>query len=234
MAKRNVLITGTSRGIGKALAEHFLEEGDIVFGCARTGGNILHDNYHHSVLDISLEDEVAGLFYDIREKISKLDILVNNAGVANMNAFALTPVDTVRKIFDVNVIGSFCMSQKAIQLLRKSKYPRIINMTTVAVPLQLEGEAAYAASKSAIETLTQVMAKELGRFGITCNALGPAPILTDLIKNVSKEKIDNLIKKQAVKRMATIDDVINVVEFFAKPDSSMVSGQVIYLGGVSR
>lgn len=107
-------------------------------------------------------------------------------------------------------------------------------MTTVAVPLQLEGEAAYAASKSAIETLTQVMAKELGRFGITCNALGPAPILTDLIKNVSKEKIDNLIKKQAVKRMATIDDVINVVEFFAKPDSSMVSGQVIYLGGVSR
>ena len=96
-------------------------------------------------------------------------------------------------------------------------------MTTVAVPLQLEGEAIYAASKSAVETLTRIIAKEYGHFGITCNAIGPSPIETALIKGVAKEKIDRLIKRQAVQKMATADDVINLADFFLRPESKMIS-----------
>jgi 3-oxoacyl-[acyl-carrier protein] reductase len=106
-------------------------------------------------------------------------------------------------------------------------------MSTVAVPLQLEGESIYAASKSAVETLTRIIAKEYGGFGITCNAIGPSPIDTALIKGVAKDKIAELVKRQAVQKMATEEDVINIADFFLRPESSMISGQVIYIGGIS-
>ena len=106
-------------------------------------------------------------------------------------------------------------------------------MSTVAVPFNLEGESIYAASKSAVETLTRIIAKEYGHFGITCNAIGPSPIETSLIKGVSKDKIGKLIEQQSIKKMATPADVINVADFYLQPESGMITGQVVYLGGVS-
>jgi 3-oxoacyl-[acyl-carrier protein] reductase len=107
--------------------------------------------------------------------LGALDVLINNAGIARMNAFALTPVSNVQEIMNTNFLGTFIFCQKAINLLRKSPNARIINLSTVAVPLNLAGEAAYAASKAAVETLTRIMAKEIGSFGITCNAIGLSP-----------------------------------------------------------
>ena len=230
---RNILITGSSRGLGKALAEHYLQNGDIVFGCARSEGSIEHDNYFHHKTDIASPDDITGLFFTLRKQIGQLDAIINNAGVASMNAFALTPVESFRKIFEINVQGTFLFCQKALGLLKRSPNPRIINMTTVAVPLQLEGESIYAASKSAVETLTRIIAKEYGSFGITCNAIGPSPVDTALIRGVGEDKIARLLKRQAIQKMATAEDVINVADFFLRPESKMISGQVIYLGGIS-
>jgi len=230
---RNILITGSSRGLGKALAEHYLNIGDKVYGCARSEGTIDHENYHHYQVDIASPEDVNNLFFSLRKEIKHLDAIINNAGIASMNAFALTPVESFQKIFNINVQGTFLFCQKAFGLLKKSPHPRIINMSTVAVPLQLEGESIYAASKSAVETLTRIIAKEYGSFGITCNAIGPSPIDTALIRGVAKDKIAKLIKRQAVQRMATEDDVINLADFFLRPESGMISGQVIYIGGVS-
>jgi 3-oxoacyl-[acyl-carrier protein] reductase len=110
---------------------------------------------------------------------------------------------------------------------------RIVNVSTVAVPLRLEGEAIYAASKAAVETMTRILARELAPLGITCNAVGPTPIETDLIRNVPREKIDRLIASQAIHRLGQPRDVANVVDFFLRPESDFVTGQVVYLGGVS-
>jgi 3-oxoacyl-[acyl-carrier protein] reductase len=233
MADRHILITGTSRGLGKALAENFLEQGDTVFGCSRSESEIKHSNYHHYQIDIASEDGIATFFYSLRRQIKHLDALINNAGIASMNAFALTPIKTYQRIFDVNVQGTILFCQKALGLLRRSSHPRIVNMTTVAVPLQLEGESIYAASKSAVESLTKIIAKEYGGFGITCNAIGPSPIDTALIKSVPKDKINRLLERQAVPGKATPADVINLVDFYLRPESSMISGQIIYLGGIS-
>ena len=230
---RNILITGSSRGLGKDLAEHYLDSGDTVYGCARSEGTIEHDSYFHYKVDIASPDDVAGFFYKLRKEIRHLDAIINNAGVASMNAFALTPIESYQKIFEINVQGTFLFCQKALGLLKRSPNPRIINMTTVAVPLQLEGESIYAASKSAVETLTRVIAKEYGSFGITCNAIGPSPIDTSLIRGVGKEKIAELVKQQAIKKMATPDDVINLADFFLRTESKMITGQIIYLGGIS-
>jgi 3-oxoacyl-[acyl-carrier protein] reductase len=230
---RNILITGSSRGLGKELAVNYLQNGDSVYGCARSEGQITHPNYHHYQVDVSSEEEVKNLFFNLRKDIRHLDAVINNAGIASMNAFALTPIESFQKIFDINVQGTFLFCQKALGLLKRAQHPRIINMSTVAVPLLLEGESIYAASKSAIETLTRIIAKEYGGFGITCNAIGPSPIDTALIKGVGKEKIAKLIRRQALKKMATADDVINIANFFLRPESHMISGQVIYLGGIS-
>ena len=108
-----------------------------------------------------------------------------------------------------------------------------MNVSTVAVPLSLEGEAVYAASKSAVETFTRVTARELGQWGITCNAVSPSPVRTDLTRNVSEQTMSKLIARQAVPRWAEPADVVNVVDFFLRPDSGLVTGQVVYLGGVA-
>ena len=110
---------------------------------------------------------------------------------------------------------------------------RIVNFATVATPLRLEGEAVYAASKAAIVSLTQVLAKELSSFGITINAVGPTPVPTDLIKNVPKEKMQALLNQQAIKRFGEFEDVLNVIEFFLNPRSDFITGQVIYLDGAN-
>nr|WP_317403093.1 SDR family oxidoreductase [uncultured Helicobacter sp.] len=110
---------------------------------------------------------------------------------------------------------------------------RIVNFATVATPLRLEGEAAYAASKAALVNLTQVCAKELSEFGITINAVGPTPVPTDLIKNVPKAKMDALLNQQAIKRFGEFRDVLNAIEFFLDEKSDFITAQVIYLGGVN-
>jgi 3-oxoacyl-[acyl-carrier protein] reductase len=108
-----------------------------------------------------------------------------------------------------------------------------VNFATVATPLDLEGEASYAASKAAVESLTRVAARELAPLGITVNAVGPTPVMTDLIRTVPKAKMDALINRQAIRRMGEERDILNVIDFFVRPDSDFVTGQVVYLGGIS-
>jgi 3-oxoacyl-[acyl-carrier protein] reductase len=116
--------------------------------------------------------------------------------------------------------------------MQRKNYGRIVNFTSVAAPLKIEGEAIYAASKAAIASLTQILAREFAGFGITVNAVGPTPVRTDLIQAVPPEKLDRLIKLQAIQRLGEFRDISNVIDFFIKPESEFITGQVIFLGGV--
>lgn len=226
------MITGTSRGIGRRLAEHYLGRDHRVVGCSRSGADWEAEGYWHIPVDVSDEDGVRGLFADVRQRFGGLDHLINNAGVASMNHSLVTPVSTVRKILETNVVGTFLFSREAAKLMRKGGRGRIVNLTTVAVPLKLPGEAAYAASKAAVESLTEILAREFEEFGITVNAVGPGPIETDLIRSVPEEKIRDLVSRQPISRLSTMEDVTNAVDFFLQPGSDMVTGQILYLGGV--
>ncbi|HHP3706436.1 TPA: SDR family NAD(P)-dependent oxidoreductase, partial [Shigella sonnei] len=130
-----------------------------------------------------------------------------------MNHSLLTPLSTVQKIFNTNLMGTFLMCREAAKLMQRQKFGRIVNFSTVAVPLKIEGESIYAASKAAVVSMTEIMSRELGPYGITVNAIGPTPIQTDLIKSVAEKKINDLVDRQAIRRMGSFEDVINVVDF---------------------
>ena len=229
---RVIVITGARKGIGKELSEYYLNKDDIVIGCSRGEGTIEHKNYRHFVLDVSDEKAVIKMIRSIKKEFRRIDVLLNNAGIASMNHFLTTPLQTVQNMFATNFFGTFIFSREVSKVMMKQKFGRIVNYTTVASALRLDGEAIYAASKSAIENFTQTIAKEVASYGITVNAIGPTPVETDLIKTVPKNKIQELLEKQAIKRFGNFEDIKNVIDFFISEKSNFITGQVIYLGGV--
>ena len=233
MADYNVtLITGTRKGIGKYLVEHYVKLGHRVVGCSRSAPDWEMDGYKHHLADVSDEKEVINIFTNIRKEYGKLDILINNAGIASMNHAVLTPISSVHNVLNTNFVGTFLFCREAAKLMQKNKYGRIVNFSTVAVPLNLAGEAIYAASKAAIVSLTKTLASEFSQWNITVNAIGPTPIETDLIRNVPEQKMNELLMKQAINKKGSFADVSNVIDFYIKPESNFITGQVIYLGGV--
>ena len=228
---RVMMITGTRKGIGRHLAQHYAEQAYQVIGCSRGEVEGAWSNYRHFCLDVAEEPQVKQMFGRVRKDYGRLDVLVNNAGIASMNHALLTPLETVQRILSTNVAGTFLFCREAAKLMRVGG-GRIVNFTTVAVPLKLAGEAVYAASKAAVASLTQILARELAEFEITVNAVGPTPIKTDLIRGVPQKKIERLIRRQAIRRYGEYRDVVNVIDFFVRPESDFVTGQVLYLGGV--
>jgi 3-oxoacyl-[acyl-carrier protein] reductase len=230
---RIILITGTSRGIGRGLAEHFLKSGDIVCGCSRGPATLRHRRYAHWELEVADEKAVVAMVREIVHRHGRIDALLNNAGIAAMNHALLTPAATAQRIMATNFHGTFLFCREAAKAMVRRKSGRIVNFSTVATPLRLEGEALYAASKAAVESFTQVLARELGATGVTVNAVGPTPVQTDLIRNVPATKLKALLARQAIQRLGTVDDVANAVDFFLSTNSGFVTGQVLYLGGVN-
>lgn len=230
--QRLMLITGDRKGIGRYLVEYYLKKNYRIIGCSRKQVDFEHENFFHYSLDITDESKVRSMFSEIRRTYGRLDILINNAGIASMNHVLLTPMETAQKILNTNIAGTFLFCREAIKLMKKNKMGRIVNFATVASPLKLQGEAIYASSKAAVINFSQVLAKEIGGFGITVNVVGPTPIKTDLIRKISDEKLNAVISNQAVQRFGEFQDISNVIDFFIQPESDFITGQVIYLGGV--
>jgi 3-oxoacyl-[acyl-carrier protein] reductase len=228
-----MLITGARKGIGRYLAETYAARGYLVEGCSRGEAGFEAKNYAHTSVDVSDEKQVKAWITAVSRKHGRIDVVLNNAAIASMNHVLLTPAASANRMFEVNVTGTMLVCRDAAKVMMRHRYGRIVNFTTIVAPIALAGEAIYAASKSAVVTFTRILAFELGQWGITCNSFGATPIMTDMIKGVPKEKIDAVVSGLAVKRLGTNEDCINVCDFFISPASDNITGQVVYLGGIT-
>lgn len=228
-----MLITGSRKGIGRYLAEHYVSKGYLVEGCSRGEVDLNDAGYRHHQVDVADERAVRLMVADITKRHGRIDCVLNNAAIASMNHVLLTPAKSANRMFEVNVTGTMLVCRDAAKVMMRRRYGRIVNFTTIVAPIALAGEAIYAASKSAVVTFTRILAFELGQWGITCNSFGATPIMTDMIKGVPQDKIDAVVNGLAIKRLGTHQDCANVCDFFISPTSDNITGQVIYLGGVT-
>ena len=221
---RKIIITGASRGIGHDLSAYYAYQGDEVYGLSRSPHREF-GSYHHIVCDITKPEEVA----EVARAIGRVDVLINNAGIASMNHFLLTMPDTFESIFRTNVFGTFNMCQQVAR--RMGSKSHIINVSSVAVPLKLEGEMAYASSKAAVEMMTCIMATELAPMSIYVNAIAPAPMKgTGLIAGVDADRLDKVVDRLPQKKYTELYEIVSLCNYLMQ---STLTGQVIYLGGAS-
>jgi 3-oxoacyl-[acyl-carrier protein] reductase len=229
---RVVVVTGARKGLGRMLADHFLEEGARVIGMSRGEAAIAHPNYDHRNVDVGNDLEVKSAFAGIaRSHGGRVDIVVNNAGVLASVRAMLMPAPRAEEMVRTNFLGSFYVSCEAAKLMRRGKFGRIINIGSMASVLEPVGDSIYAATKAASMTLMGVLAKEFASYGITVNTLAVSTFQTDMLEQIPADAMAAVLAELPIPRMATPDDVLNVVDFFASPSSSLITAQTLFLGG---
>ena len=232
-SKLSFVITGTSRGIGYALAKHFLECGHKVFGCSTGTAPMSHPKYTHFSLDLSNHETVMEFVKFIRKNSQFIDVLINNAAINPLIVPAvLLPTDTMHKVFNVNVITPMILCREMVKLMKKNNFGRIINIGSMATRHEVAGEAMYTASKAAMNSYTKVLSKEVYQFGITANIIAPSVVKTDLSDKINQVALNEILRRNAIQSFGNVTDVINVIDFLIDENSSTITGQLLYLGGV--
>jgi 3-oxoacyl-[acyl-carrier protein] reductase len=236
------IVTGSSRGIGAAVAKRLATEGYAVvinyIGNSDAAKGVVEEIEAKKgsavavQADISVPEQAQTLFDQAIRHFGGVDILVNNAGIMQPGLVSLA--DTEDALFDkiiaINVKGTFNMLRIGAGKLRAGG--RIVNFSSSVCKLALPGYSVYAASKSAVETLTNVFAKELRSKNITVNAVAPGPTSTDLfLKNKTDEQIEYLTKMSPLERLGQPEDIASAVAFLISPDGGWVNGQTIYVNG---
>lgn len=226
-----MVITGSSRGIGRGLAEQFLARGYRVAGCARGPSTIDDLLYHHSQVNVSDESAVRRWVRALRTKYGRIDVLVCNAGTAKASSLVtMTDGALLEDIVRSNVFGTFFVCREVARAMMVARAGRIVTVSSMAVGLHEEGTAAYAASKSAIVEMTKILAKELAPLGITANVVAPSMYASDAFAALGEQVQTRARANLTIKRTVTIEEIANVVAFFAAPDSAPITGQVIHMG----
>lgn len=222
------LITGTSQGLGRALAERLLADGWIVHGFARGPQDLQHERFTAHAVDVT-DDAAVRAAVGVIAAAGRIDLLINNAGAASMNAFLLTPAATAERLMRVNYLGVFHCMQAVGKVMTRQRGGRIVNVTTVAVPLALEGEAAYVASKAAVEALTKVVGAELAGGGVIVSATGFGPFDTALTRAVPLTKMADLNARLGRQTSPTVSEV---ADFLLGHAQRAKPGQIDYLGAL--
>ena len=229
-----MIITGTSRGIGRGMAEFFLGHGYRVAGCSRGAGSIQHENYLHSSMDVGDETQVREFVRLVRGTFPRIDVLVCNAGLAPAALLlTMTSGEVLNGVLRTNVSGTFYMCREVARAMMLQRSGRIITMSSMAVGLHEEGTSAYSASKSAIVEMTRILAKELASSGVTCNVLAPSMITTEAVEALGDAVTARALDKLTIKRRLSIEEICNVVSFFVGPQAGCITGQVIHMGLVN-
>lgn len=238
------LVTGASRGIGRACAlrlakdgftvvvnyAHSAKEAEAVLATIRENGG---DGMIYQA-DVSRLDDVKRMMRDVAKTYGQIDVLINNAGIVRDEYVLMLNPDTLDACFDLNVKGYFYCAQQAVLKMFRRKCGAIINMSSVSGILALPGQSVYGATKGAVNTMTATMAKELAPYGIRVNAVAPGFIETEMLDALPPEKKEEYLNAIPMHRLGSVEDVAGVVSMLASDDAAYITGQVITVdGGIS-
>jgi len=226
---RVVLITGGSKGIGLACAQHFAKLGDKV---AITYNNTKPTGDFFAVkCDVTSQEQVDAAFAEVEAKLGPVQVLVSNAGITkDLLLLRMNEVDFA-SVVDANLIGAFRVCKRATQSMLRARSGRIILMSSVVGLLGSAGQANYAASKAGLIGFARSLARELGSRTITVNVVAPGPVETDMTNALTQEQRDNMLGAVPLGRMATPQEIAGVVAFLASQDAAYITGAVIPVDG---
>ncbi len=242
LKNKTALITGSNRGIGRAVLEELAQNGTNIIAHARKETpeflqiiSEIKDKYGVNItpiyFDITDSEGMKSAIKQIHSQKLPIDILVNNAGVANVSMFGQTPISKIKEIFDINLFAQMELTQYILRFMTRQKFGSIINISSVTALIMSEGQTAYASSKAALITWAKNLAAEYGRYGIRVNTLSLGLVNTDMRKGLKEEEIEYFKQRTVLGRMAEVEDIAKVVKFLASDDSAFITGQNIRVDG---
>ena len=242
LSGKNVIITGSVRGIGRTILELFAENGANIWACARTQ----NDDFEREMKDLSekhniwitpvyfdLTDEDAvkkGIQQIIKEK-KQIDVLVNNAGIAYGGLFTMTPVSKLKEIFQINYFAQIQIMQLVLRAMMRQKSGSVVNMASIGGIETAPGYLAYGSSKAALIYATKSCSHEVGEYGIRVNAIAPGLVETDMGGFKSDEEIQKVLDRSSLHRKASPQEIANCALFLASDKSSFITGQTLIADG---
>ena len=235
------LVTGASRGIGRAIALRLAESGyDVAVNYNSNAAEA--DKVVRAITDTGRKAvavkanagdraEVNAMFRTVVKELGRIDVLVNNAGVVD-DAFLLTvSPDSLDRSLDINVKGYFYCAQAATLKMFKAKKGAIINVSSVSSMMALPGQSVYAATKGAVNSMTATLARELAPYGIRVNAIAPGFIATDMVAHLPEEKINEYLTQIPLGRLGKVEEVAELAAFLASDEAAYITGQTLVIDG---
>lgn len=238
------IVTGASRGIGRACAIRLAKDGyTVVVNYAHkeaeaqkvlseiesAGGSGMI--YRADVSDLN---EVKAMMREVGKAYGQIDVLVNNAGIVRDEYLLMLNPDTLDQCMNLNVKGYFYCAQQAVLKMFRKKSGVIINMSSVSGILALAGQSVYSATKGAVNSMTQTMAKELAPYGIRVNAVAPGFIETEMLDALPEEKKKEYLDAIPMHRLGRVEDVAGIVSMLASESCAYMTGQILTVdGGIS-
>lgn len=238
----NVIITGSNRGIGKAMVEAFAVAGFNIWACARKT-NPEFESWlkqmaeKHNVwikpiyFELTKAEDINAGIQSIVDDGQSIDALVNNAGISTVGLLSTSKVDEIEKLFQINYFAMLRVIQKVAKRMVRQKHGTIINMGSIAGMEPQPGKIAYGSSKAAVMIMTQCLAKELGPIGIRVNAIAPGPIETEMIHQYNDEMLTKLASESALRRLGKKEEIAQVAVFLASDQASYINGEIIKVDG---
>ena len=231
---KTALVTGASRGIGKAIAEKLKADNYKVLGTATSdsGVDTLNSNdIEGYLLDLNSKDSIENFWSKLESDNKTISVLVNNAGITRDNIILRMSDEEWSDIMNVHLYGTFQLSKRALKMMLKNKWGRIINISSASASIGNRGQSNYAAAKAGVEAFTKSLAKEVGKRDITINAVAPGFISTDMTENNKGVNADHLVKEIPLGRFGDPEEVASLISFMCSDGASYITGQTIHING---
>ena len=231
---KTALVTGASRGIGKAIAEKLKADNYKVLGTATSdsGVDTLNSNgIEGHLLDLNSKDSIENFWSKLESDNKTISVLVNNAGITRDNIILRMSDEEWSDIMNVHLYGTFQLSKRELKMMLKNKWGRIINISSASASIGNRGQSNYAAAKAGVEAFTKSLAKEVGKRDITINAVAPGFISTDMTENNKGVNADHLVKEIPLGRFGDPEEVASLISFMCSDGASYITGQTIHING---